>query len=243
MRIGGFIKQSLMDYPGKIASVVFTQGCNFKCPYCHNAGLIPVCKGSISNELVFSHLEKNKLLLDGVVISGGEPTMQTDLYSFVTKVKELGLLVKLDTNGTNPILLKKLIEHQLLDYIAMDVKTALSFQKYAVVSGISCTITDRMTASHPIGNLLFKLRQSIQFIIESGIEHEFRTTICKELISLEDIRSILNEITGCQRYFLQQYQMLYESKTDEHHLTPYYNDDVFQFIEEQQYHFLFEYRL
>ena len=123
-----------MDYPGKIASVVFTQGCNFSCPYCHNRELIPVSPGSFPSAPVFSHLEKNRLLLDGVVITGGEPTLHSGLPDFIKAVRDLGLAVKLDTNGTNPKMLEILIRQDLVDYIAMDVKSSMDSERYSLAT-------------------------------------------------------------------------------------------------------------
>ncbi|MGV8091209.1 MAG: anaerobic ribonucleoside-triphosphate reductase activating protein [Mangrovibacterium sp.] len=194
MQISGWIKQSLMDYPGKVASVIFTQGCNFRCPYCHNPELIPLRQGAIPEETVFAHLEKNRFLLDGLVITGGEPTMQPDLCSFIKKVKGLGLSVKLDTNGSNPKILSQLLTEHLIDYVAMDIKSAMTEKDYSPVTGVVFS-TKRLD----------QVRRSVQCIIRSRVEHEFRTTVCRELISFDQIRTILSEIKGAQRYFLQQY--------------------------------------
>ncbi len=195
MRISGWIRQSLMDYPGKVASVIFTQGCNFRCPYCHNPELIPLGEGSIPEETVLAQMEKNRFLLDGLVITGGEPTMQPDLRSFIKKVKDLGLSVKLDTNGSNPEILSQLLTEHLVDYVAMDIKSALTEEDYAMAAGVVCS-----------PQKLEHVRRSVRYIIRSGVEHEFRTTVCRELISFDHIRTILSELKGAQRYFLQQYR-------------------------------------
>ena len=217
MQIGGFIKQSLIDYPGKIAAVVFTQGCNFRCGYCHNEELFPFGKGTISEETVLVHLKKNRFLLDGLVITGGEPTMQADLYSFIKKVKDMGLLVKLDTNGSNPKVMESLRVKDLLDYVAMDIKSALTEPDYSLASGISVS-----------PEMLKRVRQSIQMIIHSGVEHEFRTTVCRELVSLENIRAIVPELEGAQRYFLQQYRS--NEKSSETNFFAYSDKDKFDLI-------------
>jgi len=195
MQISGWIKQSLMDYPGKIAAVVFTQGCNFRCPYCHNQELIPMTSGSFPEETILQHLDKNRFLLDGVVITGGEPTLQADLIRFIKKVKTLDLAVKLDTNGSHPQLLNELIGEKLVDYIAMDVKSALKPSRYCLAAGIKMN-----------EKLLDRIKTAIRLIIDSGVDHEFRTTVCRELIQPEDLDLIAGKLTGCRRYFLQQYR-------------------------------------
>ncbi|SFF23696.1 anaerobic ribonucleoside-triphosphate reductase activating protein [Sunxiuqinia elliptica] len=195
MNISGWIKQSLMDYPGKIASVIFTQGCNFRCPYCHNPELIPKGKGRIDENEVLAHLRKTQMLLDGIVISGGEPTMQSDLTDFIREIKSLGLAVKLDTNGSQSNRLEQLLAEGLVDYIAMDIKSELCPADYSKNSGIP--------VSTPCLN---EIRRSIQLLIRSGVEHEFRTTVCRELISMENLHRILAEMTGAKRYFIQHYR-------------------------------------
>lgn len=215
MQIGGFVKQSLIDYPGKIAAIVFTQGCNFRCGYCHNEELIPVRKGTIDEKTIWTNLEKNRFLLDGVVVTGGEPTMQTDLFSFISKVKELGLLVKLDTNGGNPKVMESLLAEDLLDYVAMDIKSALTELNYSCVSGISVS-----------PEMLKRIRQSIQLIIHSGVEHEFRTTVCRELVSLENVRAIVSELDGAQKYYLQQYHSNFHQTNDNHVFSAYPDEEI-----------------
>ncbi len=185
----------MMDYPGMIASVVFTQGCNFKCPYCHNEELIPIKTGLIDEEDVMAHLSKNKYLLDGVVITGGEPTLQKQLIPFILKIKNIGLAVKLDTNGSNNEVLKQLVKDQLINYIAMDIKSALTIETYALNTGINFS-----------ENTINNLKKSIQLIIRSGIKHEFRTTVCKELIAVNDIYSIIDNIKKAENYYIQQYK-------------------------------------
>lgn len=215
MQISGFIKQSLMDYPHKIAAVIFTQGCNMNCPYCHNRELIPFTPGLISKNQIFAHLNKNKALLDGIVITGGEPTMQNNLKKFLARVKkETNLAIKLDTNGSNPSKLQQLINADLVDYIAMDVKANLTKQNYALNSGRIYT-----------GAQLLKLEQSIRLIIQSGKKHEFRTTICRELLTINDIELLYNHLQGAQAYYLQTYQT--DLKDDANRsLSPYTNKEM-----------------
>lgn len=193
MQISGFIKQSLMDYPDKIAAVVFTQGCNFNCPYCHNTELMEMRIGSISETEIFTHLEKNRSLLDGVVISGGEPTVQKNLIPFLQRIKQLELSIKLDTNGSNPQIIYQLLENKLIDYIAMDIKAPLTAHHYSVCAGIEVS-----------PNLLAKLSQSMEIIQNSGIPYEFRTTVAKELLQTSDIKLIGNNIQDEKRYYIQQ---------------------------------------
>jgi pyruvate formate lyase activating enzyme len=195
MQISGFIKQSLIDYPGQIASIVFTQGCNFRCPYCHNRQLIPTEEGSIPSSEVLAYFQKYKLLLDAAVITGGEPTLQKELREFIASIKQLGLKVKLDTNGSNPKVLSELLQLKLIDYVAMDIKSELTKETYSKNTGIKATVEQ-----------LKEIRQSIGLITGSGIDHEFRTTVCRELISIENIEAILPEIGNAQQFFIQQFR-------------------------------------
>jgi pyruvate formate lyase activating enzyme len=187
----GHQKSSFIDYPDKICTVLFTSGCNFRCPYCHNSGLVKNQGEIIDNKYIFSYLNKRRNMLDAVCISGGEATLHGDrLYDFIVKVKEMGYLVKIDTNGTNPKLLSRLINDKLLDYIAMDIKAPID--KYNIVAGVDIN-TD---------NIL----ESIGIIKNSLIDYEFRTTVCKELINKEDIIHISNNIKGSRRYVIQNFK-------------------------------------
>src|SRR5690554_5488754 len=164
MKIIGFQKTSLIDYPGKIVSIIFTQGCNFKCPYCHNSDLIffqSVNNEYFPHDYIFSFLKKRKGLIDGVSITGGEPTLQPDLYNFIVKIKDINLNIKLDTNGSNPELIKSLIDDKLIDYIAMDIKGPLD--KY------ECIIDNKINTD--------KIIKSISLIKNSKVDYEFRTTV------------------------------------------------------------------
>lgn len=190
MRIGGLQKLSLIDYPGKLACVVFTQGCNFRCGYCHNPELVlPECfRPLIPEDEVFSFLSRRRSYLDGVVVSGGEPTLQGDLIPFLDKIKRQGYLTKLDTNGSRPTVLKQLIHSKLVDYIAMDVKAPS--HRYREVIGVDFPVE--------------RIQESIELIIHSGIQHEFRTTVVKSFYSQEDLRAIRHMVKGVQQYNLQQ---------------------------------------
>lgn len=190
MKIYGIEKFSMVDWDGKIVCTLFASGCNFRCPFCHNASLALAEGNEIDHTEIFNFLEKRKELLDGVCISGGEPTLHPSLEDFAGKIKDMGYKVKLDTNGTNPTAVKTLIEKGLVDYIAMDVKN--SPQKYAQTTGLD---------SLNIDNIL----ESIKVIKESNIPHEFRTTIIKEYHTESDMHNIANMIAGCDKYFIQKY--------------------------------------
>jgi len=191
MKIAGIVRQSLVDYPGKIAAAVFTQGCNMNCVFCHNRCLVGQCGKDPYREEdeLFSFLKRREKFLDGVVVSGGEPTLQPDLESFIEKVKDMGFLVKLDTNGTRPEVIKKLFDKKLVDYVAMDVKAPM--KKYSEICRSEINEQD--------------LLDSMALIRESGVDYEFRTTFCPQLND-SDIREIGEMIAGAKKYVLQQYR-------------------------------------
>ena len=191
MIIKGLQKTTLLDFPGKVACTVFTAGCNFRCPFCHNASLVisPDLTDTISEDELFAFLKKRRGILDGVCITGGEPLLQRDIEELIKKIRDLSLAVKLDTNGAYPERLRSIIENDLVDYVAMDIKN--SKEKYALTAG----------ADVDIG----KISESVGLLISSGIAYEFRTTIVKELHSPEDIRSIGEWIAGADKYFLQSF--------------------------------------
>lgn len=190
MKISGLQKLTLLDYPGKMACTVFTYGCNFRCPFCHNALLVTEENSdSISEDEFFSFLKKRQGILDGVCISGGEPTLQKDLPEFISKIKALGYCVKLDTNGSYPLIVKKLIEENLIDYVAMDIKNSPA--RYDITCGCQVDID--------------AVKQSVSIIKQSGIAHEFRTTTVKEYHKAEDFEAIADWIEG-SRYFLQHFE-------------------------------------
>ncbi|MCB9757633.1 MAG: anaerobic ribonucleoside-triphosphate reductase activating protein [Candidatus Omnitrophica bacterium] len=191
MQIGGLIKLSLVDYPGKTAAVVFTQGCNFRCPYCYNKELvIPSCfQAVIPEEAVISFLAKRKDVLGGVVITGGEPTLHKDLLEFLRRLQHLGYPVKLDTNGSRPDVLREVIQENLVDFIAMDLKAPL--EAYEKLAGV------------PVSTKL--IEESIAIIKGSGIQHQFRTTIVKSLLGNTDFLKLAHLVAGAQSYVLQNF--------------------------------------
>ncbi|MCX7984394.1 MAG: anaerobic ribonucleoside-triphosphate reductase activating protein [Bacteroidetes bacterium] len=194
MEIGGFIKTSLIDYPGKVAAVVFTQGCNFRCPYCHNRLLWHRTQNTFIEQYIVEYLEQHRHFLDGVVVTGGEPTLQPDLLQFLETIKNLGYLVKLDTNGSYPSVVRRGVDEKLIDYIAMDVKSALVKKYYSEVSGVI------MNDTH-----LTSLQLSIEFIVTSGVEYEFRTTMCRNFVKPDDIIMLCSTtLRECKRLCLQQ---------------------------------------
>ncbi len=201
MMIGGLQKLTLIDYPGKIACTVFTVGCNFRCHFCHNPELINPAKFKLSEiieeKVFFDFLNSRHGLLDGVCITGGEPTLYPDLPEFIKKIKELGFLVKLDTNGTNPEMIGVLVAEKLIDYVAMDIKTKLKtqnskFKTYDEVVGVKVDLSN--------------IEKSIKIIMQSGIDYEFRTTMVPKLHTEEDIMQIAEELRGAKKYYLQQFR-------------------------------------
>lgn len=192
MKIAGLQKVSLIDYPQKIACTIFTQGCNFRCPYCHNPELLSTNsdKPYIDEAIFFDFLTQRKGKIDGVCITGGEPTLQKDLIDFISKIVDLGFIVKLDSNGTDPTMLKQLINLELLDYIAMDIKSPKA--KY-----------DKISQTH---NLLPVISNSIKIIMESDVDYEFRTTAPKEILSIDDLKQISKELVGVKRWIIQNFQ-------------------------------------
>lgn len=192
MRIHGLQKLTLLDFPSRTACTVFTGGCDFRCPFCHNASLVlrPDQQPLIPEEEVFAFLEKRRGLLDGVAVTGGEPTLQPDLPDFLRRVKDLGFAVKLDTNGGRPQVLKALLAAELVDYVAMDIKS--SPEGYARAAGIP-------------GLDLAPIQESAALLLSGTVPYEFRTTLVKPLHTEADMRAIGHWLQGAQRYFLQSY--------------------------------------
>ena len=211
LKIAGIQKTTLLDYPTKVAAIVFTQGCNFRCGYCHNPDLLEQNKNTdFLPENFISFLKTRQGKLDGVVITGGEPTLQSGLYDFIKQIKQLDFAVKLDTNGTNPKILKKLLSENLVDYIAMDIKAPI--EKYSEITGINVNTNN--------------IKTSIDLIIKSLTEYEFRTTVLKSQLSFEDFDKIGQTIKGANLYYLQKFvpNKIYNEKLNSD--TTYNNDEL-----------------
>jgi pyruvate formate lyase activating enzyme len=214
MNIQGLQKLTLLDYPGKLACTIFTAGCNLRCPFCHNASIVLGNSQELEWSRVMEFLRKRVKVLDGVCISGGEPTLQRDLEARIGEIKELGFLVKLDTNGTRPKVLKHLVQSEFVDYVAMDIKN--SFAKYGSTVGIS---------NFDIG----PIQESVEFLLSRPVDYEFRTTVVKEFHEKDDFVSIGTWLQGAERYYLQAF-------VDSEHglkrgLQPYSKDEMEVFRE------------
>lgn len=192
MEIHGFTKTTLLDYPGRVACTVFTAGCNFRCPFCHNGDLVlhPDKYPAIAESEVFAHLEKRRGILSGVCISGGEPTLQSDILDFIKRIREYDMLIKLDTNGYRPEVLAEAINLGLVDYVAMDIKSSPS--GYSLASGIPTDIS--------------KIEQSIDILKSSSVPYEFRTTCVKGIHKASDFEEIAAWLPSNSLYFLQSYK-------------------------------------
>ncbi len=191
MIIHGLQKLTLVDYPGKCACILFSGACNFRCPFCQNGSLVlsPENEPVIPDEEIFSFLEKRKRMLEGVVVTGGEPTINSDLIPFLGRIKEIGYSVKLDTNGYMPKVLEDAVRSGFVDYVAMDIKTSLD--EYSVLSGVK-TDTER-------------IEESIDFLLSGEVDYEFRTTVVEELHNASNFEKIGEKIKGARRYFLQSF--------------------------------------
>lgn len=187
MLIGGFQKMTMLDFPGRVACTIFTYGCNLRCPFCHNATLVIDEASLFSEEEIFTYINKRKGILDGVCVTGGEPLLQPDIIPFLKKLRETGLQIKIDTNGTYPDKLKEIIDLGLCDYVAMDIKN--SYDSYEKTVGIKINISD--------------IEKSIKILLENKVDYEFRTTVVRELHEMEDFIKIGQMIKGAKRYFLQ----------------------------------------
>ncbi|MCK4904705.1 anaerobic ribonucleoside-triphosphate reductase activating protein [bacterium] len=195
LQIKGFIQNSLLDWDGKIVSTLYTPYCNFRCPYCHNGGLVlePEKLESITFEEIKDYLEKNKKWVDGICLTGGEPCIFKDLPEFIQKIRDIGVMVKFDTNGTFPEMLQRIIDKKLVEYIAMDIKAPLDSEAYARSIGV--------------GNkyMLDRIKKTIKIIMNSGLDYEFRTTVVPTLHTEEDIEKIAKSIKGAKKYALQNF--------------------------------------
>jgi len=208
MLIGGLQKTSLIDFPKKIAAIVFTHGCNFRCPYCHNPELVYSGREALDENYVFDFLKTRKGKLNGVVVTGGEPCLQKDLVDFLKEIKNFGFDIKLDTNGSEFNMLDKIIGENLVNYVAMDIKAPL--EKYESVVGTNVNIQN--------------IEKSINLIMTSGVEYEFRTTVTRELLTVDDFFDIGQLIKGANKYFLQKF--LFSKVLDESFKTASSFDDA-----------------
>ncbi|MDN5357423.1 MAG: pyruvate formate lyase activating enzyme [Candidatus Methanomethylophilaceae archaeon] len=192
MKIGGFVKTTLSDWDGKVSCLAFLAGCNFSCPYCHNPEIAKgICK-YVDEDEVIRYIAKNSDFLEGVVISGGEPTLNRDLYRFLKEIKKMGLGIKIDTNGSSPEVLDDIIGAKLVDYVAMDIKAPLATDRYRQATGGYGDVDT--------------IKKSIRLIMDSGIEYEFRTTVFPKVLSHEDIVDIARSVSGAERFCIQQFR-------------------------------------
>ena len=224
MKIGGFQKTSLLDYPDTISAIVWTVGCNFHCPFCYNKDLVDGKVDLISENEILSFLEKRKGMLDALVISGGEPLLQKDIASFCEKVKKIGYLVKIDTNGTYPKKLKELVDKKLVDYISMDIKAPK--EKYDSLSGVKTNIK--------------KIEESIEIIQKAGVDYEFKTTFVPNLLTKEDIIEIGKWLKNSNKFYLQQFRNdtpVLSSKFET--VNPYSKEDLIDTFEKVKSFFKF----
>lgn len=215
MRFGGFQELTLIDYPGKIAATVFTIGCSFRCPFCYNPGLIDGTVKEIPEDYILSSLAKRRKILDAVVICGGEPPLHADLPEFCAKLKKLGFFVKLDTNGSNPAMLKKLVDEKLVDCIAMDIKS--SFAKYSKASGVKINIEN--------------IKKSID-IVKSLQNYEFRTTCVPGLVNESDLLEIaayLKKQKANKVFFIQQFRNKNLLNKNLEKVKPYSDEELEEF--------------
>ena len=191
MQIAGLQRCSMVDYPGKVSAVVFTPGCNMNCHYCHNRALLgdSAAEPRLDSEDVLAFLARRRNMLDGLVVTGGEPTLQSGLTGFLRRVRELGLAIKLDTNGTRPGVVRDLLDRKLLDFVAMDLKAP--FSRYEEICGVEVDPSD--------------LHETISLVLEGGIDHEFRTTF-SPLLSEQDVLQVAGVVPGASRLVLQQYR-------------------------------------
>ncbi len=237
MQIHGLNKTTLLDFPGHVACTVFTGGCNFRCPFCHNADLVlaPHTQPEISEESFFDFLKKRSAILEGVCITGGEPLLQNDLADFIRRIRALGLLVKLDTNGYLPQRLEALLQEGLLDYVAMDIKS--SRKGYAAAAGLDAadhTAPNGCNAG-AVGSFdLSRIEKSIALLKTSGIPYEFRTTVVKGLHTQADFEEIAAMISGCEHYYLQSYEekdsvLMFHMESEAHALCAFTPEELRSF--------------
>lgn len=216
--IGGLQKFSLIDYPGKVSAIIFTIGCNFRCGYCYNQDLIVPSQFRKTMQIydIYTFLKSRIGKIDAVCITGGEPTLHKDLRNFILYIKEMGFLVKLDSNGTRPEILQNLIKENLIDYFAMDIKAP--FIKYKDITKYDININ--------------KIKQSIKIIMNSNIDYEFRTTIEKSMLTKKDLIMIADQIKGAKKYYLQRFVNNDSENSDLSNLSSYSKSELEELIPE-----------
>ncbi len=208
MEIKGFIETSLIDWDGKIASVIFLPGCNFRCPFCHNSQLVqkPDELATVEWESVVAQLSRHRGWIDGVVVTGGEPTIHPELPSLLRAVKEMGLATKLDTNGYLPEVLRHLIDGRLVDYVAMDIKAAPD-ERYSRAAGVKVNLK--------------LIEASVALLMASGVDYEFRTTVVPLFMKKSDVREIGKAVKGARKWALQQFKPLHSAQDQLQRIWPY----------------------
>ncbi|MDH5635835.1 MAG: anaerobic ribonucleoside-triphosphate reductase activating protein [Candidatus Bathyarchaeota archaeon] len=197
MEIKGFVDLSLVDWDGKLSSVFFVPSCNFRCPFCYNSTLVlhPERVETIPFERVEGYLKKQRGWIDGICVTGGEPMLHEDLPDICSKLKKMGFLVKIDTNGTNPTMMKELMDRGLVDYIAVDIKAPLTVEEYSKATGINAE------------KLVGKVKETVEILLRSKMDYEFRTTVVPTLHEEEDIKEICDGVSGCRKYVLQKFNV------------------------------------
>jgi pyruvate formate lyase activating enzyme len=223
MDIKGFIDVSFVDWNRKISAVVFLPNCNFRCPFCHNLNLVsnPEKIETIPFEQIKTLLERQRGWIDGVCITGGEPTLHSSLPELCSMLKEMDFLVKLDTNGSNPAMLKELMKRGLIDYVAMDIKAPLTAEKYSKAIDVKAE------------KLLENVKESIETLLESRMDYEFRTTVVPTLHDIEDIKQICRSLMGCRKYFLQKFDVSLGKETlnpEFMKLKPFTDEEMQEFL-------------
>lgn len=211
MEIRGLQKLTLVDYPGEVAATVFLGGCNFRCPYCHNPELVDLERGveTIKEKAFFKFLESRKKLIEGICLTGGEPTIHSELPSFIKKIKGKGFLVKLDTNGSNPKMLKKVIKEKLVDYVAMDVKTSLDSYK-------------RVNAE----KFLKQIKESVEILKQGKVDYEFRMTVVPKIVDKKDLKEVGQWLKGAKKIILQQFRPTKTLNSDFEKIQPYSDKEL-----------------
>ena len=225
MKIASLQKQSLIEYPKKLSAIIFIAGCNLRCQFCYVPHLVLPEKikeiKPISEKEIFSFLKERKGFLEAVAISGGEPTIHPELPEFIKKIKKMGYLVELETNGTNFKMLKKLVDEKLIDYVATDIKHKFEFEKWYEITGGVLT-----------EELFENIKKSINFLLEGKVDYEFRTTLIKEFHTKEDIIEICKKIKKAKVYYLQNYEKTESGTISGKDFTPFSEEEIKEIIKE-----------